>query len=227
MTSIAPVQTYEAFAHCDGGYAVARWSEPFIQSVALYDVGNDESEIPVEVRVWRAAKPITQEKLDALLDFWVSGDHPEDVIYGISTDDLRSIPVGTLHRLMQRHVAERTQGAVETLKVPTAIEIEEIIDNGLRPTRWRNARDFRAHARQLRGVGAYVEAVYDYDDPHPMSEGASATDLDLPAARKLIQQARERGYLTKGNGQVGGQITELAIEASTVMQDALRKLREQ
>lgn len=212
------------FSTLEGGYAVARWSGPSGQSVAFYDVGSDESALPVEVRVWRSSTPITQQRLDELLAHWVTDGQPESFDFGISTDDIRAVPVGTLHRLMHNYVADLTHGAGEILNVPTESEIEAIIESGLRPARWRNARDFRAHARQLRGVSAYVEAVYDYDESHPMSQVADETGVDLPTARKLIQQAREQGYLTKGNGHVGGRVTERAVEAAKVMRDALEEL---
>jgi hypothetical protein len=210
-------------AESEHGYAVARF-DGRLQSIALYDIGNDETALPVEVRAWRATQSIAPRELRHLLDEWC-GSHPRNVEYGISTEDLRSIPVASLHRHIEAQIRSQTRDVSVALRVPSAEEIEMIISGELVPNHWRNSRDFRAQARQLRGVIAYLEAVYTREDVEPMKAVSAATGANVVASRKLIEQARERGFLTRTNGHIGGRLTERGIEAAALMNEALAASR--
>ena len=207
----------------EDGCAIARWSSDCLQTIVFYEVVDYEFLVaPCEVRIWGSRKPLSQERLHSLLKQWLSQLQDQNFEYGLTTEEMRRVPLATLHRLMQSYMNEHTYGAAETLKLPSEAEIEEIITKGLVPRYWRNSRDFRAQARQLQGVAAYVDAVYQEESPQPMFSVGEATGLDVPTARKLIQQARERGFLTKGNGHIGGRITDKAIEAARLMNAALK-----
>ena len=208
------------------GCAIARWSSDGSQTVVFYEVVDKEFQLaPCEVRNWGSRTPLSEERLHTLLQQWLKQSKDQDFVFGLTAEDMRAVPLGTLHRLMQSYVDELTYGAAATLKLPSEAEIEEIITKGLVPRYWRNSRDFRAQARQLRGVAAYVNAVYLEETPQPMFDVGEATGLDVPTARKLIQQARERGFLTKGNGTIGGRITDKAIEAADLMNVALKEAK--
>lgn len=203
----------------DTGYAVARF-DGHLQSVALFDVGNDESALPVEVRAWRSVKTLTQSQLDSLLTQWIKVQTSQ-VEYGVSSEDLRSISVSALQRHIDSQVHSATINIGNALKVPSASEVDFIIEQRCIPENWRNSRDFRAQARQLRGVIAYLDAIYAREDSEPMKSVAAATGLNVVGSRKLIEQARERGFLTRTNGQIGGRLTELGLEAASLMNQAL------
>lgn len=205
------------------GYAVAHF-EGHLQSIALFDVGLDESALPAEVRAWRSTKSLSQQDLNELLAQWLKGRsiYLED---GVSSEDLRSISVSTLQRHIDSHVHVATTDVRKSLRIPSSEEVEFIIESRCIPERWRNSRDFRAQARQLRGVVAYLDAIYSREDVEPMKSVAAATGLDVVASRKLIEQARARGFLTRTRGQIGGRLTDWGMEAASQMNEALSRAK--
>lgn len=203
--------------------AVARHSG-FVQVVAFYAALEDSTAAPLEVRAWRSDKSVSKKEVVEILSNWLELDSGRS-IYGISSEDLRSVAFGALWREAQAVLHEATAGSREMLSVPTEEEIELIIARDCVPSVWRNSRDFRAQARQLRGVIAYLEAVYGRQSAEPMKDVAEETGLDVAGSRKLIQQARERGFLTKSSGVVGGLATEWARACADHMNAALVEAR--
>ena len=212
-THFAVAETCAATSHFAGG----------LQSVAFYDVGTDGRDaIPVEVRSWRASQSISEEALRGLLEDWEPSRPPQHE-YGISSEEVRGIPVGHIHRAMQSRLRRDTLEDDIELVLPTSEQIESIISARLIPDLWRNSRDLRAHARELQGAVAYLKAVYSDQSVQPMRAVADKTGVDLPAARKLIEQARAHGYLTRAEGTVGGYITDKARTAATLLIHAARE----
>jgi len=203
----------------ESGYAVARF-DGRVQAVTFYDADNDESALMSEVRAWRADQSLTQKQLDQLLSHWLKHPAP-NAEYSLSTEDLRSISLTAHWRHITMQIDGVTRHAAANLSVPSQKEIDLIIQRNLIPNLWRNRRDFSAQARQLRGTLVYLRAVFTRHDSEPMHEVAESTGLDLNAARKLIEQARVRGYLSRTNGQLGGRLTDKAIEAIEIINQAL------
>lgn len=212
-THFAVAKTCAATSHFAGG----------LQTVALYDLeisGRDA--LPVEVRSWRATHSISEEALRGLLEDW-EPSRPPHYEYGISSEEVRGIPIGHIHRTMHSRLRRDTLQEDLDLVLPTSEQIESIIKAGLIPDLWRNSRDLRAHARELQGAVAYLKAVYSDESVQPMRAVADKVGMEIPAARKLIEQARSHGYLTRADGTVGGYITENARTAANLLILAARE----
>lgn len=203
--------------------AVARFSGR-LQVVSFYMSLDDATAAPLEVRAWRSEKSVSKRELAEILSNWLETNCARTEI-GISSEELRSVSFGALWRQAQAVLHDATVGTRETLEVPSEAEIDEIIEQGCVPKAWRNSRDFRAQARQLRGVIAYLDAVYGQQSAEPMKHVSEETGLDIVASRKLIQQARERGFLTKSAGVVGGLATDWARACADQMNMALIEAR--
>ena len=203
--------------------AVARYSGR-LQVVSFYIALDDSTAAPLEVRVWRSDKSVTKRELAEILTNWLETNYARTEV-GVSSEELRSVSFGALWRQAQAVLHEATLGTRERLAVPSEAEIDLIITQGCVPKAWRNSRDFRAQARQLRGVIAYLDAVYGKQSAEPMKHVAEETGLDVISSRKLIQQARERGFLTKSSGVVGGLATDWARACADQMNQALAEAR--
>jgi len=188
-----------------------------LQTVALYDISNDDRDtLPVEVRSWRSSRAISPKQLEDLLDSW-SKNRPIDYEFGISSEEVRGLPVGSIHRAMQSHLRNASLAEDFTTEVPSPTQVEAIISAGLIPDQWRNSRDFRAHARALRGTLVYLRAVYVDQSVQPMRSVAGSEAIDLTAARKLIEQSRAHGYLTRTDRSVGGFLTDKGRQTASIM----------
>ena len=206
-THFAVAETCAATSHFAGG----------LQTIAFYDVGIDGRDaLPAEVRSWRATQSISDKALRRLLEDW-EPSRPPNFEYGISSEEVRGIPVGHIHRTMQSRLRRDTLEDDIELVLPTSEQIESIISARLIPDLWRNSRDLRAHARELQGAVAYLKAVYSDQSVQPMRAVADKVGVDIPAARKLIEQARAHGYLTRAEGTVGGYITDKARTAANLL----------
>lgn len=210
---------YAVTADC----AAASHFDDGLQAIAFYDVGVDGRDaIPIEVRTWRAKKSVSTRELQLMLELW-EANRPQHSREGISSEEVRGIPVGQIHRSMQSRIRRDTLQEDIGLVVPTSNQIEAIIRARLVPDLWRNSRDLRAHARELRGAVAYLKAVYSDQSVQPMRAVADVVGGDLPSARKLIEQARAHGYLTRADGAVGGYITDKARSAATLLNLAAKE----
>lgn len=210
---------YAVTANC----AATSYFDDGLQAIAFYDVGVDGRDaIPIEVRTWRARKSVSTRELQQMLELW-EANRPQHSREGISSEEVRGIPVGQIHRSMLSRIRQDTLQEDIDLVVPTSDQIDAIITARLVPDLWRNSRDLRAHARELRGTVAYLKAVYSDQSVQPMRAVADKVGVDLPAARKLIEQARAHGYLTRADRAVGGYITEKARSAVNLLNLAARE----
>ena len=202
---------------------VAGYFHQNLQTVTFYDFFDPEQGIsPAEVRAWRADRSLDPTELFRLFNTWQK-ERPPHSRSGISSDEVRGIPVGQIHRSVIGSLRKDSIAAAVALPVPTEEEIEQIIESGLIPTQWRNSRDFRAHARELRGLVAYLRAVYVDESQQPMRAVAQATGLDVAGSRKLIDQARNHQYLTRAGRSMGGFMLPQAYEASGLMTAAAKE----
>jgi hypothetical protein len=181
----------------------------------------DEMPIPVtqEVRSWRATRALTENELSQMFKRWTAGI-PANIKAGINSDEVRGIPVGRIFRTMQARINEDSLVDSYDFKVPNSEEIEEIINSRLIPDNWRNNRDFKAHARELRSIKIYLNAVYVGESAQPMREIVDREDVTIGIARKIIDQARSHGYLTRVDGSIGGLVTDKARECARIMMRA-------
>jgi hypothetical protein len=209
-------EKYEFAKKNDDACAVAYYSDN-LQVVALYLLDVQYSlPVPYEIRTWRATSALAKEELVQILDNW-SERIPSTARHGIGSEEVRGAPIGKIHRAMQSEINRDTLVDQGTFKVPCADEINGVIDARLIPDDWRNSRDFRAHARELRAISVYLPAVFREQSVQPMRAVSESEDVTIEIARKIIDQARSHGYLTRADGAVGGTVTDKARSAANIM----------
>ena len=204
-----------------GGHLAALYTGK-LQIVALYFGAIDDTCMPAEVRTWRASRPLSSKEMEDLLRHWLR-HVPENLEVGVSSIEVRGIPLGRINRAIQSHGSiQGTLPFLFELDCLSDPEVENVIEAGNIPEIWRSSRDFRSHARELRSVYAYLLAVYSKESAEPMRSVAVQEGISIEQARKVIDQARSHGYLTRTAGVVGGRITEKGIGAARMMREAMK-----
>ena len=177
--------------------------ESKVQAVVLFSP--EISSGPLEYRVWRAQWPLDpDERQQVLAEFDVSGK------LGLTTEQYRSIPWGRMSHLNQ--VRERAQAAtlLELFNPPT----EELVDRLHRAGElmgFRNVRDLRAHAAELRILKPYLSALYDEETRKAVEDAAAIEGIEVGRARNLIVRAKNHGYVEKTPDAPLGVLTSKAL----------------
>jgi len=188
-----------------------------LQAVAIYELANgDLTPLPCEIRTWRASSPLPKKELKQILDAW-SDHQPSNMNFGIGSEEVRGVPVGKIFRAMQSWINQDTLADQNSFLVPTIEETEQIITARLIPDPWRNSRDFRSHARELRAIKVYLQSVYAEQSIQPMRAVCDSEQVEIESARKIIDQARSHGYLTRVSGAIGGTVTDKAKSLANLM----------
>ena len=188
-----------------------------LQVVALYELADgDLTPLPCEIRTWRASSPLPKKELKQMLDAW-SVQQPSNMVLGIGSEEVRGVPVGKIYRAMHSRISQDTLAGQNSFLVPTIEETEQIITARLIPDDWRNSRDFRSHARELRAIKVYLQSVYVEQSIQPMRAVCDSEQVEIESARKIIDQARSHGYLTRVSGAIGGTVTEKAKSLANIM----------
>ena len=207
-------------------YSAASYFDGCIQVVAFYRFQNDQPiPVPQEIRSWRATKSVTKKEIEQILKNWTN-QIPTNLAPGIGSEEVRGIPVGRIFRTMQAKINKDSLVSNQDFQVPTPEEIEKIITARLIPDNWRNSRDFRSHARELRSIKIYLNAVYVGESIQPMREIVDREHVTNESARKIIDQARSHGYLTRADRSVGGLVTNKAKKCAQVMMRASKQTKE-
>ena len=188
-----------------------------LQVVALYELEFGHlTPHPAEIRTWRATNALPKEELKRILEAW-SVQVPSNMTLGIGSEEVRGVPVGKIFRAMQSRIRQDTLAGQNSFLVPTIEETEQIITARLIPDAWRNSRDFRSHARELRAIKVYLQSVYVEQSIQPMRAVCDSEQVTIQSARKIIDQARSHGYLTRVSGAIGGTVTEEAKSLANIM----------
>jgi hypothetical protein len=188
-----------------------------LQVVALYELEFGYlTPHPCEIRTWRATNALPKKELAQMLAVW-SGQVPSNMTLGIGSEEVRGVPVGKIFRAMQSRINQDTLVGQNSFEIPSIEEIEEVITARLIPDDWRNSRDFRSHARELRAIKVYLHSVYAEQSIQPMRAICDSEQVSIENARKIIDQARSHGYLTRADGAVGGTVTDKARICANVM----------
>lgn len=204
-----------ATAHFNGRVqVVAFYGIDFVQKVLL----------PIEVRTWRATEALAQPELNETLTRWT--DYPaSNHVIGISSEDIRAVSLGKMYRATDSKVFTEMHFPHDEFRVPSIKAIDEIVAGKLVPDVWRNSRDFKAHARELRSLKVYLHSVFEDQSIQPMRAVSEAENVSTMTARKIIDSARNHGYLTRRDGAMGGFVTEKARDAALLMNRAYEELK--
>jgi len=188
-----------------------------LQVVALYELEDGYlTPHPGEIRIWRATNALPAQELKEIREGW-SGQPPSNQTLGIGSEEVRGVPVGKIFRAMQSKISQDTLVEKDSFEVPSIEETEQIILARLIPEEWRNSRDFRSHARELRAIKVYLHDVYAEQSIQPMRAVSDSEKVTIENARKIIDQSRNHGYLTRANGGVGGTVTDKARSSANIM----------
>ncbi len=213
------------FYATEGESCATAYFEAGIQVIAFYDFDMEQQVLlPVEVRTWRATHGISQQELCEILSLWK--EHPVSKhSIGISSEDVRGIPLGRIYRATDSKIFRDMLLYEDDFLVPTLEEVDEIIAGKLVPDEWRNSRDFRAHARELRALKVYLHSVFDDQSVQPMRAVSDSENVSIITARKIIDSARSHGYLTRRDGSMGGFVTDKARTSALLMIRAYKEVK--
>ena len=215
---MSPSETFN-FAVGDYHCAAAYYSNG-LQVVAFYELESRTLFMyTVEIRVWSAKGSLRTKELESMLKAWVE-QMPSNIKDGIGSEEVRGVPVGKIHRAMQSKLHEDVLFNSDSFEVPSIEEIESIITARLIPDEWRNSRDFRSHARELRAIKVYLHSVFEEQSIQPMRAVSDSEGVTIEVARKIIDQSRSHGYLTRANHSVGGFVTDKARLCARLMMQA-------
>ena len=76
---------------------------------------------------------------------------------------------------------------------------------------FRNVRDLRAHAAELRLLKPYLSALYDDETTKAVEDAAAIEGIEIGRARNLIVRAKNHGYVEKTPHAPLGVLTEKAV----------------
>jgi len=174
----------------------------------------------LEQRVWRSQFEPTDEDLQEVVkEFEV---YPKNALTSAA---LRSVPWKAMAQHADAYRTELLSGDLNDFQPPTSEEVEDLIDSG-EFAGFRNSRDLRGHAQQLRAVKTYLEAVAVIDelDTSPITALTESEGLSPTQARSLIERARSNGYITRPKEVAGAQIQEAALETARRIREEIDNL---
>jgi hypothetical protein len=216
--AVSDVETFK-FA-IDVDYCAAAYYSNDLQVVAFYELElHNIFMFTVEIRVWSADRSLSKKELISILDAYIA-QVPGNIKQGIGSEEVRGVPVGKILRAMQSRVRRDVLVDRNSFEVPSIEEIESVITARLIPDEWRNSRDFRSHARELRAIKVYLHSVFEEQSIQPMRAVSESEGVTIEVARKIIDQSRSHGYLTRANHSVGGTVTDKARHCASLMMHA-------
>ncbi len=66
-------------------------------------------------------------------------------------------------------------------------------------------------------IKVYLQSVYAEQSIQPMRAVCDSEQVEIESARKIIDQARSHGYLTRVSGAIGGTVTDKAKSLANLM----------